>query len=407
MVIEPVQAAGGVGVGERAFDIVMVGGGLANSLIALRLRAMRPELRLCLLEQEDGPSGSHTWSLFRSDVPARIWAWLAPLTAHRWPGYEIKFPAGDRTLANEYASVTSDSLRQAVSQSLGDEMRWGVRVVEISPHRVVAETGDVFTADLVIDGRGARKSEALALAWQKFFGIELRLDAPHGLERPVVMDATIPQLDGFRFMYLLPLSADVLLAEDTRYSAGRDLDMEALEAEIVAYVRGKGWSIAQILRRESGVLPVVLGGDINDYWREAGDAVPQSGLRAALFHPTTGYSLPDAARLAELIAKADELTSEAIAPLVRRRSRRMWRRRGFFRLLNRLMFLAAEPNQRYRVLQRFYQLSAGLIQRFYAAELTPFDRIRLLVGKPPVPFWRAVGVVPERTAYPRRVHDPS
>jgi lycopene beta-cyclase len=183
--------------------------------------------------------------------------------------------------------------------------------------------------------------------------------------------------------------------------------MAALEAEIVAYVRGKGWSIAEILRRESGVLPVVLGGDINGYWREAGDAVPQSGLRAALFHPTTGYSLPDAARLADLIANAGDLTSEAIAPLVRRRSRRMWRRRAFFRLLNRLMFLAAEPQERYRVLQRFYQLSAGLIERFYAAELTLFDRIRLLVGKPPVPFWRAVGVVPERTAYPRRVHDPS
>jgi lycopene beta-cyclase len=406
----PSESRGGAvgsAVNERAFDVVMIGAGLANSLIALRLKAMKPGLKLCLLEQAQGPSGSHTWSLFRSDVPARIWAWLEPLTAHRWQGYEIKFPAGDRTLVTEYASVTTDSLRQAVSEALGDQMRWGVEVLELSPHRVVAATGEVFTADLVIDGRGARRSAALALAWQKFVGLELQLEAPHGLERPVVMDARLPQLDGFRFMYLLPLSADVLLAEDTRYSAGQDLDMEALEREIVAYVQAKGWSISKIIRRESGVLPVVLGGDIDAYWKEADQTVPQSGLRAALFHPTTGYSLPDAARLAELIATASDLTSEAIAPLVQARSRRMWRRRGFFRLLNRLMFLAAEPQARYRVLQRFYQLSAGLIERFYAAELTLFDRIRILVGKPPVPFWRAVGVVPERTAYPRRLHDPS
>jgi hypothetical protein len=39
---------------------------------------------------------------------------------------------------------------------------------------------------------------------------------------------------------------------------------------------------------------------------------PQVGLRAALFQPTTGYSLPDAARMAEAIAAAypnDRLTA--------------------------------------------------------------------------------------------------
>jgi lycopene beta-cyclase len=221
----------------------------------------------------------------------------------------------------------------------------------------------------------------------------------------VMMDATVPQLDGFRFLYILPLGPDILLAEDTRYSDGRALDLDALQSEILAYVKAQDWTVAEIIRRESGVLPVVLGGDIDAFWAEADPDVPQAGLRAALFHPTTGYSLPEAARLADLIAAAPVLTSAAIAPMIRARSKRLWRQRGFFRLVNRLMFITAEPLLRYRVLQRFYQLSPVLIERFYAARLSPLHRLRLLVGKPPVPFFRAFAAIPQRAAYTRRVDD--
>lgn len=395
----------GASVDGVLFDALLVGGGLANSLIALRLKLARPELRICVLEQAAGPARSHTWSFFRTDVSAAIWAWLAPLAAHRWRGYEVRFPQGARVLATDYAALTSDTLRQALSLALGPDLRCGVTVADIGPRQVRLADGEALSAALVIDGRGARRSPALTLAWQKFVGLEVRLTAPHGLARPVMMDATVPQLDGFRFLYLLPLGETVLLAEDTRYSDGAALDLEALQAEILAYVAAQGWGVAEIIRRESGVLPVVLGGDIDAFWAEADAEVPQSGLRAALFHPTTGYSLPEAARLADLIAAAPALTSAAIAPMIRARSKRLWKARGFFRLVNRLMFLTAEPLLRYRVLQRFYQLSPVLIERFYAGRLTRLNRIRLLVGKPPVPFFRAFAAIPQRAAQSRRADD--
>ncbi|MBC7445235.1 MAG: lycopene cyclase, partial [Polaromonas sp.] len=65
---------------------------------------------------------------------------------------------------------------------------------------------------------------------------------------------------------------------------------------------------------------------------------------------------------------------------------------GFFRLLNRLLFQAARPAERWRVMQRFYGLPAPLISRFYAARLSWLDKMRILAGKPPVPLgaaWRA------------------
>ena len=77
----------------------------------------------------------------------------------------------------------------------------------------------------------------------------------------------------------------------------------------------------------------------------------------------------------------------------------MWRARHarrrapvqrFYRLLNRMLFKAARPGERHRVMEKFYTLPQPLIERFYAGRTTPFDMMRILSGKPPVPIHRAV-----------------
>ncbi len=384
---------------ERA-DVVLAGGGLANSLIALRLKARRPDLRVVMLDRRaPGAVDPHTWSLFATDVAAEVWAWLAPLAAHRWDGYAVRFPAHTRTLSTPYASVTGAGLAARVAEALGGDLRLGVEVARLEPGGAVAADGRLFTAPLVIDGRGARPSDHLSLAWQKFVGLELRLAAPHGLVRPVVMDATVAQRDGYRFLYLLPFAPDVLLVEDTRYSAAGELDAARVEADALAYARAQGWTLAEVLRREQGVLPIVLGGDIEAYLAEADTGAAVSGLRAALFHPVTGYSLPQAAAFADAVAALPVLDTAAVRALARARARRLWREGGFLRALNRMLFLAAEPERRYRVLERFYRLPQPLIERFYAGRLSGLDQARILAGRPPVAMGRALKALPERAAF--------
>ena len=60
-----------------------------------------------------------------------------------------------------------------------------------------------------------------------------------------------------------------------------------------------------------------------------------------------------------------------------------------------MLFHAAVPTQRYRILERFYALSEGLIGRFYAGQSTFIDKARLLIGKPPVPIGRAIRAILE------------
>ena len=378
------------------YDLILAGGGLANSLIAWRLRLERPQLRILVLEQGKRLGGNHTWSFHETDLDAAQLRWIAPLVTHRWPRYDVKFPELARTLDGAYASIASHDLARVVEPALGAALRCGVWIDEVTPTGVRLADGETLHARAVIDGRGMRASSHLALGYQTFLGQELRLDAAHGLTAPVIMDASVAQQGGYRFVYLLPFGPDRVLVEDTHYVDSAAWEPERLRANIAAYVEARGWRVRDMLREEQGSLPIVLAGDFERYWDEL-QGQPSAGLRAGLFHPTTGYSLPHAVRLAERIAQLPHLAAPSLFAAIRQEARRAWHQQRFFRMLNRMLFLAGRPEHRWRVMQRFYRLPAPLISRFYAGRLNLPDKARLLTGKPPVPVLEAFDAV-------RRIH---
>ncbi len=231
----------------------------------------------------------------------------------------------------------------------------------------------------------------LATCSDSFLGPQaLTVKGGHGLAHPVVMDARVAQLDGYRFIYLLPLDEETIFVEDTYYSDSPDLDADLVRERIGAYAAWREWEVTGVSREETGVLPVVIAGDFDRFW-PAGDKVGRIGTRAGAFHATTGYSLPDAVRTAValpgLVDRAD------LPAKLRARAARGWLRQRFYRLLDTMLFRAAEPAERVRIFERFYRLSPRLIARFYAGQSTSGDKLRLLSGKPPVPIGRALGAV--------------
>ncbi len=70
-----------------------------------------------------------------------------------------------------------------------------------------------------------------------------------------------------------------------------------------------------------------------------------------------------------------------------------WKSGRVDRLLARMLFRAADPPERYRILERFYRLPEPLIGRFYAGRSTAFDRLRILAGRPPVAVGRAAAAL--------------
>jgi lycopene beta-cyclase len=371
-------------------DLVLVGGGLANSLIAYRVACVHPQLRVCLVERGAALGGNHTWSFHEDDLTGAQHAWLAPFVKHSWTGYEVRFPRLTRWIGRGYACITSARLHEVVVETLGQNVLLEAEVASLGPTEVVLRDGRRLRARAVIDGRGQMASRHLVLRYQKFLGQVVALRAPHGLPGPILMDATVPQHEGFRFVYTLPLEERVVLVEDTCYSDTPELDRGALRTEIGQYAARQGWQIDRLVREEEGVLPIVLSGDMAAFWDEDGPRMARSGLRAGLFHPTTGYSLPHAVALADDLAGRADWEAAGLYDHIRRRAEAAWRTSGYFRMLNRMLFLAGRPDQRYRVLERFYRLPQALIARFYAGRLTAWDRLRLLAGAPPVPVAGAV-----------------
>jgi lycopene beta-cyclase len=370
-------------------DIAILGGGLAGGLVARALAERRPDVAVVVIEPGEQLGGNHIWSFFDADVAAAD-RWLVdPLVAARWDAYDVAFPAYRRTLAQAYNSVTSERFDDVVRR--GSNVVRGTAAI-VDGGGVTLADGRRIAANAVIDARGPGDLATLDCGWQKFVGQLLRLEAAHGLERPIVMDATVDQRDGYRFVYVLPFGAERVFVEDTYYATTPDLDVPALRTRIADYAGAKGWRIATVEREEIGVLPVAIGGDHGAYWASSGDGA-KAGMRAGLFHPMTGYSLPDAVRLAVAIAAADDLSQAALDLLTRRHAGQAWRARGFYRRLGAMLFHAAAPHERYRILERFYRLPAPLVGRFYAGASTLGDRIRVLSGRPPVPILKALGAL--------------
>ncbi len=367
------------------FDVALVGGGLQNSLILLAMLHRRADSRILLVERDARLGGNHTWSFHTAVVEPGDWPFIESLVERRWPRHRVAFPDHERELPQEYASILSDRLDEVVqgriSEHDGCELVTGVAADEIGPDHVRLADGRRVEAELVVDARGPdRYAGQGAAGYQKFLGLELKLDGPSPVTEPVLIDATVPQTDGFRFFYVLPLSERRVLVEDTYYSDSPRLDRESLREEVIGYARRLGLTWDGVEREEAGVLPI----PIQQTSEQSTESPLVAGYQGGWFHPTTGYSFPLALRLARHVAA--RLPGNVFDADYHRMVREHRRQTRYALLLNRMMFHAFAPEQRYSPLSRFYRLPESTILRFYALTTTAWDRARVVVGRPPRGF---------------------
>lgn len=364
------------------FDIAILGGGLQGGLTALAVLDRHPDARVALVEAGARPGGNHTWCFHAADLDAEGAALVAPLVVERWARYDVCFPNRSRTVDTAYAAITSQRFAEVVERRFRQSPRSALltETVAVAASGTGVELGDGrrLEAPLVVDARGPARFESSGrVAYQKFLGLELELGAPHGLSHPVLMDARVPQTDGFRFFYLLPFGAQRVLVEDTYYSDEPDLDVRRLRAEVLSHAASRGFDVIGVARQESGVLPIPAR-SVNAPRSEL--PLP-AGYRGGWFHPTTGYSLPAASRVA--LHLASSLGKDPFGPEWQQLCREHGRQQRFFAFLNRLLFGAFRPEDRWNVLERFYALPEPTIARFYAMSTTAPDRARILCGRPP------------------------
>ena len=378
--------------------LAVVGGGLAGCVAAHALLLEFPDMEIDLYDKAQELCGNHTWCLHAKDIHPESESWLMPLLQYKWSGYSVQFPKLQRHFSSPYYGISSDHLAQKTHAL---SLNYKLKIILQTPVAIINTTSiqvrdDTKKYDLVINASGWRPQVSVS-GYQKFMGLEILCSTPHQVETPILMDVLVEQVDGFRFVYVLPLTENSLLVEDTYYSNSTNLNLDTLRSGILNYAAQKKWYLQQIIREETGCLPL-------PYFEASTEPKTWSlGPSGDSFQPVTGYSFPQILQsIAELKIclrrfRDQGLTTDLLGDfclqkfLGSQKNRR--KTHGFYFLLNRMMFLAATPSKRYKVLERFYTLPVPTIERFYAGQSNAWDRLRLLSGKPPVPLLKAVQAV--------------
>lgn len=359
------------------YDLIILGKGLAGSLCALNYQLTYPQHKLLILEAQPFSSARHTWSCFESDWPQELTQlkdFLKKYQSH-WASHQVQFPELRRELSVGYQSLRESDLLRAWQDTESPSRHCYFNVSDIRIQKISSDLFQVqaqqshqpllATSNQLWDARGWEDWNETPCAYQKFIGWEVELSHPHQLEAPLIMDAQVEQIDGYRFFYLLPYTNTRLLIEDTYYSNFKDLDKKTIDLRIAHYAQSKGWIIKEIIHQEQGVLPLPL----------LPPSIPKGlgslvGARGLQFHPVTGYTLPFLLRQISLLTINSKDLKLSLHPAI-------WYQ------LNNFLFTSRKPEQRIEFFKFFYRLPETIVTNFFSGQMSKAQWLSFFTHWPP------------------------
>ena len=253
--------------------------------------------------------------------------------------------ASEKVLRGRYARIHKTKLQESYLSAL-KECRvsfYDTKVLTIeadgAQDTLQLESGQVLTADLVIDASGAQspfvqKQGKGKEAYQLAYGQTIQTK-PHGYRCGEMrfMDFT-PLQDNENiatFLYAMPLSHDTLFVEETILATRQQVSFDFLKDRLSKRLKKEGIEVTGVLDEEFCKIPLGLP------LPKGQQRVIPFGAAASMVHPASGYLfsriIATAPELAQLIAsnlgeqpKADLLKAglDLIWPSSRRRTRELY-----------------------------------------------------------------------------------
>lgn len=360
----------------RRQGVLIAGGGLAGCLAALALARHRPDVPLLVVEEQQRFGGDGFRFLFAAEAEAQARALLAPLVGLNWPGYYVALPQFSRKLKAPVGGIAPGALHEAMCATLNpSQYRLGARVVAVREDALVLDGGEEIRAEGAIDARGAANLSMLELLHETRVEVEYDLAAPHGLDRPVLIDATGEGPAGLHYRQVFPLAPRKLLIADVVIGERIEPDSQAGD-RLEHYLAQRGWGKAKAGAARTGTRPLPIGGDFEAFWRIGGARAARLGLRGGFLHPATGRTIGDAARMAMLLTEQQDFSGAALHDRLEEQAKQLWRQREPLRAVNAAL-AGVEPAGREALLAQIYGLDSALVTRFQADRLGMVDRMKL------------------------------
>jgi lycopene beta-cyclase len=360
----------------RRDGILIAGGGVAACLAALAMARLRPEIGLLIVEENETFGGDGYRHFADAELGHDGAELIGPLGVDRWPGFYVAFPGFSRKLKVEWTGFAAAELHRAMVETLTPKQyRLGTRVVAVREDALVLDGGEEIKAEGAIDARGATSLATLELIHETRLERDYRLKGPHRVDRPVLIDATVDQAGGLRFMQCVPLSEDRLIVADVCLSDRAQPDDQA-GARLDAYLAARGWRKRRIESSVARARPLPIGGDFAAFWRLGGARVAKLGLRGGFVNPATGRTIGDAVRTALMLSRQRDFSGAALHDAFEAEAKQSWKRRE----LNRAVACAladAAPEDRRAILASLYALDPRLVARLQADRLGLVDRMRI------------------------------
>jgi lycopene beta-cyclase len=360
----------------RRDGILIAGGGLAGCLAALAMVRHRPEVPLLIVEERETFGGEGHRLFAEAELGPEGAGLIEPIAPARWPGFYLAFPDRARKMKGAWGDLDAQNLHQAMTGTLTpDQYRLGTKVVAVRDDALVLDGGETIKAQGAIDARGAANLSTLELLYEARLERDYRFGAPHRVDRPVLIDATLGPAQGLGYFECVPLSEDRLAIADIRISERSQSDEQA-GARIDAYVKARRWDQPEAIAERAAARPLAYGGDFSAFWRLGGARVAKIGLRGGFIHPATGRAVGDAACTALLLARQQSFAGAALHDAFEAEAKQLWKRRELARSIVRAVADSAAEG-RLALLERLYGLDGALLDRLFADRPGLLDRGRL------------------------------
>jgi len=287
------------------YDVAMVGAGLAGLSLAARLTALPNPPRILMIDPRMTYDRDRTWCSWSVQSHPFV-----ECVSHRWPEWTVgsgKASIVRRCERFPYQRIPSDALYRKAKALLEQApmVTWalGQSVVKLN------ETPGLVQIDFS-DGRSVKASQVYDSrppeiktndGWRQIFcGLELRCPgARWNPEKVVLMDFQQADENGVRFFYVLPLSSDIFLVEDT-WLCPSGKSPHFSDTDILSYASEQiGGSELEILHREKGTIPMFAMPKTT-----VGSRITAIGTRGGAVRSSSGYAFTGIQQEAETLAAA-------------------------------------------------------------------------------------------------------